>query len=124
MTKPISTEPPVRAVRPTGRDDLYHTVDGYDWVYENPAYTKFDVVRPGFFNVYREELRVGAMIECRVGAIEDGVTQVWVQVIEAPKGEFGDVMVAIGPSKRFTPCRTDGSLEEDETEEQQKENAA
>ena len=69
MTRPTDPVKVVRAVPSTYRNDLYHTMDGYDWVYENPAYSKIDVARPGFFNVYREELRVGAIIECRVGRV-------------------------------------------------------
>ncbi len=37
----------VRAVPRTDRNDLYHTVDGYDFIYENPSYGKADVCRPG-----------------------------------------------------------------------------
>ncbi len=113
MTRPTDPVKVVRAVPSTYRNDLYHVVDGYDWVYENPAYTKGDVVRPGFFNVYREELRVGAIIECRVGEISDGITQVWLQVIAVPKEAEGDVMVSVGPSRKFTPARHDGTLSDD-----------
>ncbi len=38
----------VRAVPRTDRNDLYHVTDGYDFIYENPAYTKGEAVRPGF----------------------------------------------------------------------------
>ena len=111
MTRPTDPVKVVRAVPSTYRNDLYHTADGYDWIFEHSAYTKGDVARPGFFNIYRDELRVGAIIECRLGKIEDGITQVWVQVIEAPKSErAGDVMVSIGQSRKFTPVRHDGSL--------------
>ena len=114
MTKPADATV-IRAVRPTGRNDLYHNVDGYDWVFENSDATKLDVVRPGYFNVYREEMRPGAMIECRLGHFVDGITQVWLQIIAAPKGEGeGDIMVSVGPSKKFTPARTDGTLEDEE----------
>ena len=113
MTRPTDPVKVVRAVPSTYRNDLYHTVDGYDWVYENPAYTKIDVARPGFFNVYREELRVGAIVECRLGEISDGITQVWVQVIVAPKEGEGDVMVSVGPSRKFTPARHDGTLSDE-----------
>ena len=44
----------------------------------------------------------------------DGINQTWVQVIERPKSELGgDVMVSLGPSKKFTPCRHSGALEEE-----------
>ncbi len=110
MTKP--TEPEIiRAVRPKGRNDLYHTVDGYDWIYENSDATKIDVARPGYFNIYREEMQAGAIIECRLGHMADGITQVWLQIIVAPKSErAGDVIVSIGPSRKFTPARHDGTL--------------
>ncbi len=55
------------------------------------------------------------MIECRLGKIEDGITQLFVQVIASPKTDrLGDVEVAVGPSKKFTPCRHDGTLVVDE----------
>ena len=111
MTRPTDPVKVVRAVPSTYRNDLYHTSDGYDWVYENPNYTKIDIARPGFFNAFRDELRVGAIMECRLGEIADGITQLWVQVIVAPKNERGgDIMVSIGPSRKFTPVRTDGTL--------------
>ena len=113
MTRPSDPEKVVQAVPSTYRNDLYHSMDGYDWIYENPAYTKIDVARPGFFNIYHEELRVGAIIECRIGEISDGITQVWLQVIASPKETEGDVMVSVGPSRKFTPVRHDGTLAEE-----------
>ena len=111
MTRPIDAAPkPVRAVPNKYRNDLYHTVDGYDWVYENSKCTKLDAVKPGFFNAYRDELRVGAVIECRIGSIQDGITQICIQILAAPKEDEGDVMVSVGPSKKFSPCRTDGLM--------------
>lgn len=110
MTRPIDPVKVVRAVPSDYRNDLYHTSDGYDWIFENPGYTKGEVVRPGFFNVYRDVLRVGTFIECRIGEIADGITQVWLQVIAAPKETEGDVMVSVGPSRKFTPVRHDGTL--------------
>ena len=116
--RPADPAKVVRAVPSTTRNDLYHTTDGYDWVFESPKYQKVDVAKPGFFNIYRDELRVGMMIECRLGAIEDGITQLFVQVIASPKTErSGDVMVSVGPSKKFTPVRHDGTLAEDTADE-------
>jgi len=113
MTRPQDPVKVVRAVPNDYRNDMYHTMDGYDWIYENPSYTKIDVARPGFFNVYQSELRVGAIIECRIGEIADGITQVWLQVIVAPKESEGDVMVSVGSSRKFTPVRHDGTLADD-----------
>ena len=113
--KPPGPTKVIKAVPTRNRDDLYHTTDGYDFIYENSKYTKIDVAKPGFFNIFRDELRVGMMVECRLGQIADGITQVFVQVIASPKTEAGgDVMVSIGSSRKFTPCRTDGTLAEDE----------
>ena len=112
--RPMDKPKVVRAVPRTDRNDLYHTVDGHDFIYENPSYGKNDVVRPGFFNTFRDELKVGMMIECRLGDIADGITQTWVQVIERPKSELGgDVMVSLGPSKKFTPVRHSGEMEDE-----------
>ena len=115
MTRPTDPLKVIRAVPRTGRNDLYHTMDGYDWVYENPAYTKVDCAKPGFFNNFRDELRVGAVVECRLGSIQAGIVQTWVQVIAVPKTEGeGDVMVSVGASRKFTPCRHGGGLEKEE----------
>ena len=48
--------------------------------------------------------------------MEDGITQVWLQVIEAPKNDIsGDVMVSVGPSRKFTPVRhSEGAEDEKE----------
>ena len=105
----------IRAEPPKGRDDLYHTMDGYDFIFETSTATKLDVAKPGFFNCYRDELRVGMVVECRLGNIADGITQAWFQVSQAPKSERGgDVMVSVGPSKKFTPVRHSGELAEEE----------
>ena len=112
--RPTDPTKVVRAVPSTARNDLYHTMDAYDFIYENPSYAKIDIAKPGFFNAYRDELRVGMVIECRLGEIADGITQTWVQVIERPKSEMGgDVMVSLGPSKKFTPVRHSGEAEDE-----------
>ena len=117
--KPAARMKVVKAEPRTDRDDLYHTIDGYDFVYENPGYTKIDVCRPAFFNVYRDELRVGMMVYCRLGPIADGITTVDLQVIASPKTEIsGDVEVSVGGSRKFTPSRTDHTLEADDKKEQ------
>ena len=106
MTKPQDPVKVIRAVPTDGRNDLYHTVDGYDWVFEHTGYTKLDVCAPGFFNCYRGMLRRGAIIECRLGNFADGITQVWLQVIQTTTDARGvDVMVSVGPSRKFTPVR-------------------
>ena len=109
MTKPPDPVKVIKAVPTDGRNDLYHTVDGYDWVFEHTSYSKIDVCAPGFFNCYRGMMRAGAVVECRLGVIADGITQVWLQVIRAPKNEnSGDVLVSVGPSRKFTPVRHSG----------------
>ena len=120
--RPTDPAKVVRAVPSTTRNDLYHVTDGYDFIYENPGYSKLDVAKPGFFNAYRDELRVGMMVECRLGEIADGVTQVFVQVIEAPKSErLGDVEVSVGPSRKFTPSRTDRTMTLEPVKDEQRE---
>ena len=112
--KPAGPTKVIKAVPATDRNDLYHTTDGYDFIYENSAYAKIDVAKPGFFNAYRDELRVGMMVECRLGEIADGITQVFVQVIAAPRSErLGDIEVSVGSARKLTPCRHDGMFAED-----------
>ena len=113
--KPQGPTKVIKAVPRTDRNDLYHTTDGYDFIYENSTYTRVDAIKPGFFNAYRDELRRGMIIECRLGEIDDGIDQGFVQVMRSPKSEvLGDVEVSTGPWRKFTPVRHDGTLAEDE----------
>lgn len=114
MVRPVE-KTVVRAPAPEmDRNALYYVSDGYDFVYEPKAlYTKIETCSPGHFNAYREDLRVGTRITCRLGKIEDGITEIELQVIEVPgMSNGGDVLVSVGASRSFTPCRTDGSLDE------------
>ena len=117
MTRPVDKPKVFKAPPPTyDRNAMYYVQDGRDWIYE-PAepFTKVDVVRPGHLNAYREELRVGSRITCRLGEIADGITEVELQVIECPrKDRQGDVVVSVkGRDGNFTPVRHDGTLDED-----------
>ena len=78
--------------------------DRYDRVYTSPDVTKVDVIKPGFFNTWRDQLFVNTMIDCRLGNLADGITRVMLQVIKLPAGS--DVIVAMGDVERFTPCGT------------------
>ena len=114
--KPQGQTEVIKAAPRSYREDLYHTVDGYDFIYENTNSAKIDVVRPGFFNQFRDELQVGVMVECRLGRIADGITQVFAQIIASPKSDReGDVMVSVGPSRKFTPV-LHGGTQADEKE--------
>lgn len=100
------------------RNALYYPHDsGGDFVYEpREPFTKKDVVMPGHFNAYRDDLRVGTRITCRLGDIADGITEVELQIIERPRDERGgDIMVSFKDMKtgKFCPCRTDGTLAEE-----------
>ena len=111
--KPQEPTKVVKALPIKSRNELYHTVDGYDFIYEHSDYTKLDVAKPGFFNQFRDELQVGMVVECRLGQIGDGITQLFLQVIASPKEGVGDVMVSVGPARKFTPVRHDGTLADD-----------
>ena len=115
MTRPIDKPKVFKAPAPSyDRNSMYSCQDGRDWIYEPlEPFTKVDVCVPGYLNAYREELRVGSRITCRLGEIADGITEVELQVIACPRNVNEDVLVAVGASRRFTPCRTDGSLDED-----------
>ncbi len=115
MTRPVDREV-FKAPPPAyDRNALYYPADhGGDWIYEpSEPYTKVDVIVPGHFNAYREELRVGCRVTCRLGDIQDGITEVELQVIECPRSERqGDVMVSVkGRDGSFTPCRHDGGAD-------------
>ncbi len=120
MTRPAEVKK-FKAPPPSyDRNALYYITDGLDWVYEpKEPYTKIDIVKPGHFDGYRHEFRVGSRITCRLGDIADGITEVELQVIECPRAErMGHVMVSVkGRDGRFTPCRHDGSLAEDKEKE-------
>ena len=114
--KPVDRVKVIKAPARRDRNELYYISDGYDWVYEHPTYTKGDVVRPGFFNEYKDEMRVGAVIECRLGVIEEGIKRYWLQVIQAPRSlQNSDVLVSYENQKHeFVPVRHDGTLDEKE----------
>ena len=99
------------------RNALYYPHDhGGDFVYEPlEPFTQVDVCVPGHFNAYRDDLRVGTRITCRLGDIADGIKEVELQVIERPRTEReGDIMVSVkGRDGTFTPVRHDGTLAED-----------
>ena len=99
------------------RNAMYYMTDGFDWIYEpREPFTKKDVCLPGHFDAYSDELRVGCRITCRLGKIENGITEVELQVIECPplgKQSEAPVLVSLGSTRKFTPVRTDGSLAEE-----------
>ena len=113
MTRPVERK--VFKAPPPAYDvnSLYYVQDGRDWIYEpTEPYTKAQVILPGHLNSWREELRIGSRITCRLGKIEDGITEVELQVVSCPKSDrLGDVMVSVkGRDGKFTPCRHDGTL--------------
>ena len=117
MTRPVDREV-VKAAPPAyDRNSLYYPHDhGGDWIYEpREPFTKVDVIVPGHFNAWREELRFGCRVTCRLGKIEDGITEVELQVIECPRSEVqGDVVVSLkGRDGSFTPCRSDGTISDE-----------
>ena len=116
MTRPAEVKV-FKAPKPAyDRNALFLIADSYDWVYEPlETHTKTDICKPGFFDAWRDELKVGARITVRLGKVEDGITEIELQVISAPKSAEGDVMVSVkGRDGSFTPCRTDGTLTEKE----------
>ncbi len=116
MTRPAEVKK-FKAPPPSyDRNALYYIVDSYDWIYEpREPFEKIDVCKPGHFNAYRDDLRLGSRITCRLGDIATGITEIELQIIEWSRSEHeGDVMVSVGPSRKFTPVRHDGTLAEDE----------
>ena len=117
MVRPVEVEK-FKAPAPTyDRNAMHYMADAYDWVYEpREPFTKKDVVTPGHFNVYSDELRVGSRITCRLGKVQDGITEVELQVIECPPlgvkanpDRNINVIVSLGSSREFTPVRHDGT---------------
>ena len=113
MVRPVEIEK-FKAPPPAyDRNAMYYVADGLDWIYEpREPYTKIDVCLPGHFDSFREELRVGSRVTCRLGKIADGITEVELQIIECPRSERqGHVMVSVkGRDGKFTPVRHDGAL--------------
>ena len=107
MTKPVARVKTIETKQNTiDKYSLYHVVDGYDWNYEHTDVSRDEVTAPGFFDVYRSEMRVGAVIEARLGVVADGIERVLLQVISAPRDERGGpIEVSAGPSTFFVPCR-------------------
>ncbi len=124
MTRPVERK--VFKAPPPAYDvnSLYYIQDGRDWIFEPAeACTKAQVILPGHLNAWREELRVGSRVTARLGAIEDGIQEVEMQVISCPKSDrLGDVMVSVkGRDGKFTPCRHDGTLDDSGITDQKKE---
>lgn len=124
MTRPVEIQK-FKAPGPTyDVNALYYPSDhGGDWVYEpHEPFTKKDVVTPGHFDAYRDELRVGSRITCRLGKIEDGITEVELQIIECPRWErLGHVMVSYKNQQgKFVCVRHDGLDETEKPEGKEK----
>ncbi len=109
--------PPAEIVGPPpsyDRNALYYIVDGHDWIYEpRESFAKVDIVKPGHFDAYRHEFRVGSRITCRLGDVADGIIEIELQIIECPRTDrLGHVMVSVkGRDGTFTPVRHDGTLD-------------
>ena len=64
-----------------------------------------DVLRPGFFNFMKENFRSGKqkavvhLVSCYLGEIEDGLTIIDLNLVDAPAGQNQDVLMA--QTKRF-----------------------
>lgn len=116
MVRPVEVEKFKAPAPAYDRNAMYYVTDGHDWVYEpRQPFTKKDVVVPGHFDAYRDELRVGSRITCRLGKIEDGITEVELQVIENPRFDAEKhVMVSYkNQHGKFVCVRTDGTLAEE-----------
>ena len=118
MVRPVEMET-FKAPPPSyDRNAMYYVTDGHDWIYEpREPFTKKDVCLPGHFDAYSDELRVGCRITCRLGKIEDGITEVELQVIECPplgKQSEAPVLVSLGSTRVYTPVRHDGTATKDE----------
>ena len=76
--------------------------DTYDFVCRDEYATRETVSKPGYFNEHRGELKIGAVLHCRLGHPRDGVEFGDVQVICCPVSEAaGDVEVSVGPFTKF-----------------------
>ncbi len=117
MVKPVDVKTFKAPAPRWDRNEMYYLADSYDWIFEPlDPFTKAQIIVPGFFNNYYQEFRVGSRITARLGPVEDGITEVELQVIDLPgKGGRGDVVVSVGASRKFTPVRhSEGSAEDKE----------
>lgn len=99
--------------RPTARQAQFtNWADSYDKVFRDLEAKKTDVIKPGFFNPWREELLVGTMIDCRIGDPRHGIKRFWVQITDCPKWERnGDILVSVGDQHgHFKPVGHSGTL--------------
>ncbi len=90
--------------RDVHEDLLYFNFDGYDQCFDSTDHTLHDVMQPGFWNSLRQRLRVSTMVECRLGSVETGITQAFIQIVDCPKTDLaGDVTISLGPVNKFEP---------------------
>ncbi len=76
-------------------------------------HSKLDTVEmvsmPGYFDFMRDTFRSGKqkgvvhLVSCYLGEIGDGLTQVELQLLDAPSPSGGPVIMAVGPVTRFAP---------------------
>ena len=111
MVRPVEVKVIKAPASTWDRNEMYYGGDSYDWIYEpSDPFEKAEIIVPGFFNNYRQDFRVGSRITARLGKIEDGITEVELQVIKCDRtNEAVDVEVSVGASRKFTPVRHDGS---------------
>ena len=80
-------------------------------------HSKFDTVEmvsmPGYFDFMRDTFRSGKqkgvvhLVSCFLGVIEEGLTQVELQLLDAPSASSGPVVMAVGRVTRFEPVKAD-----------------
>ena len=117
MTRPVEVKKFKAPNAPYDRNALHYPSDTCSIMFYEPLepFTVLDVCKPGHFNAYWEDLRVGKLITCLLGEIADGINMVELQVIECPRNAHskhtGDVMVSRkGRDGKFTPYRHDGTM--------------
>ena len=70
-----------------------------------------EVCAPGFFDFMRDTFRSGKQkgvchfVTAYLGEISDGLTQVELQVLDAPSPSGGPVIMAVGNVQRFEPAK-------------------
>ena len=124
MVRPVEVEK-FRAPAPTyDRNALHYPSDNGSVMFYEPRepFKMVDVIKPGHFNAYWEDLRVGKLITCLLGEPADGIHMVELQVIECPRDAGvklrGDVMVSHkGRDGKFIPIRHDGTETKDDDKE-------
>ena len=86
-------------------DHMRHSQDCYDWVLAVPDVSSLEeLLDPEFWEIARDELRAGQMIEVRFGPADEGISRAWFNVLSVPRNaDDGPIIMTVSEVTKFKP---------------------